>query len=66
MNYCQENQVLKLYTWQKDGLTVPFFLKQKKNEALRKLFSESYKESYENLVLLSPTFILGDISNTQQ
>lgn len=49
-----------LYAWQKEGLTAPFvfvFEKKKKSErdTERKLFSESFGKSSEDLVLLSPT-----------
>lgn len=45
----------------------PLFFKEKKKERSteKKLFSESYRKSYENLALLSPTFTLADIPDTQ-
>lgn len=39
INYGQEYQVLKLYIWQKDALTV-FFFSKKNKKAQRKFFSE--------------------------
>lgn len=42
-----------------------FYKAKKKSNTEKKLFSENYRKSYEKLVLLSPTFILADIPDTQ-
>lgn len=44
-------QVLKLYIWQKDALTVFFFKKKKNKKAQRNIFSESWKKYCVDLVL---------------